>query len=244
MTTNLRSWMFFLVICLLALATGQVGADSWTGTLQDGSVLKVDPASRRAMRYYDGGTVPLWDGTHRLEDGSVVIVRDGQAVPTESMLNTWAAEPGAEPGMRERFCDQLVRKACGFRDECFRAQPCVLARQLLSMEREEQRRAPVGSGAWPQTQSSGECQEALSNPSFPACSASVPEEIETACRKLVDRVCGASGQCSSGTACGPARQLLGMENNERLESSDPDALTPTGAECRKAMDNSFFKPCH
>jgi hypothetical protein len=159
------------------------------------------------------------------------------------MMNSWAAEPGAEPQMRERYCDQLVRKVCGFRDECARSQPCVLARQLLSLEREQQRRAPAGFGTWPQTESSGECKDALSNPSFPSCTVSVPATKHTACKKLVDRVCGTADQCNSGNACGPARQLLQMENGERLESADPDSLTPTGAECEKAMENPFFKPC-
>jgi len=243
MKSFLRSWMYSFVAAMLGLTTGQVQAGSWTGALQDGSVIQVDPSSRRAMRYFNGGAAPLWDGTHRLEDGSVVIVRDGQAVPTESMINTWAAEPGAEPQMRERYCDQLVRKLCGFRDECTRAQPCVLARKLLSIEREQQRRAPADTGAWPQTEASDECRDVLSNPSFSACAASVPATTETTCKKLVDKVCGAAGQCDSADACGPARQLLQMELDERLQSADPDALTPTGAQCEKAMDNTFFKPC-
>lgn len=235
-------WMCFLSASLL-LATDQTQAESWTGSLRDGSVLKVDPGSRRAMRYHNGGVAPLWDGTHKLEDGSVVIVRDGQAVPTESMMNTWTAEPGSEPRMRERYCDQLVRKTCGFQDECARGKPCVLARQLLNMEHEQQRRAPIGSGPSPHTASTSECQDALSNPSFPACAASVPEVEETACKKLMDRVCGDAGQCASSAACDPARQLVEMENQERLESGDPDAKTQTGAECEKAMGNAFFKPC-
>ena len=238
-----RNWTHILAVVPLVLSTAQARAGSWTSGLQDGSVLKVDPASRRAMRYHNGGVAPLWDGAHRLEDGSVVIVRDGQAVPTESMLNGWAAEPGSEPRMRERYCDQLARKVCGFQDECVRSQSCVLARQLLSMEHEQQRRAPMGSGPAPHTASTGECQDALASPSFPACSTSVPEARETACRKLVDRVCGDAGQCASSTACDPARQLLQMENQERLESLDPEAKTPTGAECEKAMSNAFFTAC-
>jgi len=236
-------WIRLLVAAFLVMAIGEARSGSWTGTLQDGSVLKVDPGSHRAMRYYNGGVAPLWDGAHRLDDGSVVIVREGQAVPTESMMHRWAEEPGSEPTMRERYCDQLVRKVCGFDDECARSQTCVLARQLLSMEREQQRRAPLESGPWPHTHSGGECEDALSNPAFPACSSSVPPGRETPCKRLVDRVCGASGQCNVGKACEPARQLLKMESDERLESADPDARTPTGAECEKAMDNAFFQPC-
>lgn len=230
-------------LALLLFGTGDVHAGSWSSTLQDGSEIQVDRTSRRAVRQIDGRSAPLWDGTHRLEDGSVVIVRDGQAVPTEAMMNTWAAEPGSEPRMQNRFCDQLVRKVCGFKDECSRAQPCVLARQLLGMEREQQRRVPIGSGPSPQTESSSECRDALANPSFPACADSVPEAKDTACRKLVTKVCGDFGQCDSTKACGPARQLLQMENEERLASADPDAMTSTGAECEKAMDKVFFELC-
>lgn len=236
-------WVVLLAAVALVLSPKLLSAGSWTGTLNDGSVLKVDPTTRRAMRYYNGGMAPIWDGTHRLEDGSVVIVRDGQAVPTEDMLNSWVAEPGATPKMRERYCDQLVRKVCGFQNECARSQACVLARQLLRMERDQQRRSPVGAGPRPHTQSSGECFDALANAAFPACSAPAPENGETACAKLVERVCGKDGRCSADIACDPARQLLQMETAERLESADPDARTPTGAECEKAMDNAFFEPC-
>jgi hypothetical protein len=233
-----------VVFALLSCAVlPPVSAGSWTGTLQDGSVLQVDPDTRRPMRYYEGGTAPLWDGTHRLEDGSVVIVRDGAIVPTEGMLETWDVEPGAEPQMRGRYCEQLVRKTCGFSDECARTQACVLARQLLRMERAEQRRAPVGSDLYPSTESTGECLDAMGNSAFPTCTAALPDVQETPCAKLVERVCGADDRCAAAPACDPARQLLRMETEERLESADPNARTPTGAECEKMRENAFFRPC-
>jgi hypothetical protein len=234
-------WIVGLPLWLAVSSSAIAGA--WTGTLDDGSVIKVDPQTHRAMRYYNGGVAPLWDGSHRLEDGSVVIVRDGQAVPTQQMINSWSPEPGAVPQMRERYCNQLVRKVCGFHDECGRSQPCKLAQQLLRMEREEQRRAPLGSGAFPHTESSGHCLDAMTNPAFPVCSATVPEMKETSCKQLVDRVCGDKGECENSPACNPARQLLEMETGERLESADPDAKTATGAECDKAVDNPYFKAC-
>lgn len=228
---------------VLLLAAGSAGAGTWTGTLSDGSVLKVDPETRRATRLYGGGAAPLWDGTHRLEDGSVVIVRDGQAVPSESMIDAWRAEPGAEPTMRERYCEQLVRKVCGFDDECGQSQPCVLAHQLLRIERDEQRRVPLGSGPYPQTAGSGDCLEALGNPAFPACGTAPAARDASECRALVDRVCGKDGRCGSSPACDPARQLLELETEERLESADPSARTSMGAECERAMENAFFTPC-
>lgn len=234
---------WLLGLSLWLVASGSAAAGSWTGTLNDGSVIKVDPTTHRAMRYYNGGVAPLWNGTHRLEDGSVVIVRDGQAVPTQEMMGVWAAEPGAEPEMRERYCTQLVRKVCGFHGECGRAQACVLANQLLRMEGEEQRREPPGAGAHPQTEASSQCVDALSNPAFPVCAAAAPGSKETTCSKLVKRVCGDGNECVGSPACNPARQLLHMETEERLESADPDAKTPMGVECEKAMGNAFFKPC-
>jgi hypothetical protein len=240
---QVRAWICLLVLTTLALTVARTDAGTWTGTLQDGSVIKVDPDSQRAMRYYNGGVAPLWSGTHRLEDGSVVIVRDGQIVPTESMMESWAGEPGSEPTLSERYCDQLVRKVCGFHNECSRSHPCVLARQLLGMEREQLRRVPVGGEPWPQTPSSSECRDALASSTFTACAASEPEARQTVCKKLVDRVCGPSGECSTSKACDPARQLLQMESDERLQSADPEAVTPTGAECEKAMTNAFFEPC-
>jgi hypothetical protein len=232
-----------VVLVLLVTATGPAISGSWTGTLQDGSVLKVDPNTRRPLRYYDGGAAPLWDGTHRLENGSVVIVRDGTIVPTEGMLDTWAGEAGSEPRMRERYCEQLVRKVCGFHDECASSKPCALARQLLRIEGEEQRRAPPGSGAFPATPSTNECLDALGNAAFPACKASLPDRRATACNKLIDRVCGKDNRCAQTPACDAARQLLRLETEERLESADPDAQTPMGSECDKARNNPFFEVC-
>jgi len=236
-------WLNVIVLLAFIFISGPSRGESWTGTLNDGSVLKVDPGSRRPMRYYDGGVAPLWNGTHRLENGSVVIVRDGQVVPTESMMNTWTGEPGSEPEMQAHFCDQLVRKACGFENECATAKPCALARQLLRLERSEQRNAPPGAGSWPQTPSGGECQAARSSSAFPPCTVLTPKTGQTPCGKLVERVCGASGECNKGKACDPARQLLQMETEERMQSADPKAVTPTGSECNKAMTNAFFEPC-
>ncbi len=225
-----------VLLLLIILANGQVEAGSWTGTLQDGSVIRVDPGSRRAMRYYDGGVTPMWDGTHRLDDGSVIIVHDGQAVPTESMIDRWDAESRFDPSLRERYCEQLVRKVCGFHDECARDSHCLTARRMRGEARAQ---APLGPPL--QTAASEACKDALQSPDFPACA---PVGMQpSACRRLVDRVCGDRDQCKDAKACGPARQLLQLESEERLESADPDVRTPTGDECAKAMSNPFFAPC-
>ena len=219
-------------------------AESWTGTLHDGSVIRVDPDSHRAMRYYGGGVAPLWDGTHRMEDGSVVIIRQGEAVPTESMIETWRTRGAPSTEFEHRYCDQLVRKVCGFHQECAVDQPCVLAQQLLRMETEERRRTPIASGPRPETESTARCQESLTDEkAFPVCGKARPNAKETPCRQLVERACGASNKCAKGPACDPARQLFAMELSERLASANPDAVTPTGVQCEEAQDNEFFAAC-
>lgn len=215
--TFVCGWVLLFIVCLLVALLGPVWGGSWTGTLQDGSMLRVDPDSHRAMRYYKGDVIPLWDGIHRLKDGSVVTIRDGQAVPTEAMMDSWVGESGFEPSMHTRYCNQLVRKVCGFHDECRHSQPCILARQLLSMERKQQRRTPVASGSWPHVPSSDECRDALVNSAFSACGSSTPGSEQTVCSKLVERVCGNADQCAAHKACNPTRQLLQIESDERIQ---------------------------
>lgn len=235
--------MPYLLLLLGLVISPSLWAGSWTGTLEDGSVLKVDPETRRPIRYFSGGSVRLWDGTHRLEDGSVIIVREGTVVPTESMLKAWNAAPEPESGMRGRYCEQLVRKTCGFQGECAKEQPCVLAHQLLRLERDEQRQLSPDAGLYPDTLSTSKCLDALSNPAFPTCTRSTATTKTTACGKLVSRVCGEEDQCENSPACDPAKQLLRMETQERLESSDPDAKTPLGRQCEEAEKNPFFTSC-
>ena len=233
------------IFALIALtAFSGVDAATWTGTLPDGSSLQVDPRTHRAMRHYEGGATRMWDGAHRLHDGSVVIIRDGQAVPTEQMIETWESGRGPAPEFEQRYCEQLVRKVCGFHEECATQQACTLAKQLLRFERDEQRRAPITAGVRPQTESGIKCNEALSEASrFPVCGNARPGDALTPCRKLVDHVCGKAHQCRDSPACDPARQLLQMELEERLASADPDSVTATGQECEKAVDTPFFKAC-
>lgn len=232
-------------LCLLmGAAGGPVQGDAWTGTLRDGSVIRVDPQTHRPMRYYEGGVAPLWNGVHQLDDGTAITVREGTAVPTESMLRSWRGSAIPPSTFAERYCDQLARKACGFHQECAVDQPCVLARQLLRMESEERRRAPIDEGVRPATESSLRCQESLGDDgAFPVCAKARPNEKETPCRVLVERVCGGASQCAQAPACDPARQLLRMELDERLVSADPDALTPAGVQCEEVRDNEFFALC-
>jgi hypothetical protein len=223
----------------LAVSPAAMPGDAWEGTLKGGGTVRVDPTTHKPTYYYEGGSGPLWDGVHQMQDGSVVIVRDGVAVPDEDMLHTWSREASPEARERAPMCEKLVRKVCGFNDECAENRACGLARQLRRMERDEARQAPdVHTHA-----STQECQKGMSDEAmFPACDQG-SEAVATPCGKLVARVCGEQGQCADAPACDPARQLLALEREERLDSKDPTAVTSVGRQCKDAMKNEFFAAC-
>jgi hypothetical protein len=214
-------------------------AETWQGNLQGGGVVQIDPLTHKPTVYYNGGSSLLWDGAHEMADGSVIIVRDGVAVPDESMYSTWNREAPQELADAAPDCEKLVRKVCGFHSECSGGRACYLAQELSRLEKSELRGTPAGMMA----PSTVECQKGLSDTAmFPACD-KASEKTATPCIKLVVKVCGDQGQCSDAPACEPSRQLLVMERGERLESKDPDALTESGLQCKEALGNKFFKAC-
>ena len=223
----------------LAGLSAPLTADTWQGNLKGGGVVQIDPVTRKPTVYYNGGASLLWDGAHEMADGSVITIRDGVAVPDEAMYSTWSREAPRELADQAPACEKLVRKVCGFHSECSSGRPCYLARQLSRLEKSEMGGTPAGGTA----PSTTECEKGLSDPAmFPSCDKAAEKKV-TPCIKLVAKVCGDQGQCSAATACEPARQLLVMEREERLESKDPDAVTDSGMQCKEALGNSFFKPC-
>jgi hypothetical protein len=221
-------------LALSLLSPAAPGAEPWTGTLPDGSQLRVDPNTRRAVRDQGGAARPMWDGVHRMDDGSVVIIRDGTAVPTTQMMETWQGPLEGKEAQAGAECDRLVQRVCGPEDACGQAAPCISARKL---------RDAAASPAPGGTPDAGQqaCAQALIDPAFPVCTEVARGAKATDCARLVERVCGADGRCSKSPACDAARQLLGMESEER--AGDPRAMTSTGDQCRQAMANPFFKPC-
>jgi hypothetical protein len=214
-------------------------ADGWSGTLRDGTQLRVDPETRRAVRDQGGAQRPMWDGVHYLDDGSMVIIRDGTAVPTRQMLETWDSSPAPRTAQASPECERLVQRVCGPQDACGQSGPCLAARKLLQdAVPTAADSAPGGAGA-----SDGACAKALSDPAFPVCTQVASGAAASDCARLVERVCGADGRCAKSPACDPARQLLGLESEARADGGDPRALTATGEQCREAMTNPFFKPC-
>jgi hypothetical protein len=159
-------------ICLLGLSLPSQAAD-WRARLPDGSGVEVDVDTRRAWRLEDGQRTPLWDGVHRLDDGSVVIVRDGVAVPNPEMLETWNEAPPRRPRDLEqdtRPCLELVKRVCGEgaggSAACAGSEPCRLARELLEMSAES---LPVEAEIQAESSVGTQCREAMTNAFFAPC---------------------------------------------------------------------------
>lgn len=237
-----------LVRCLAlalipAFCASAQGVRAWTGTLPDGAQVHVDPATRRATRVDGDSAVPLWDGVHRLDDGTVVIVREGTAIPSAPMLDAWEGAAPEQETLAGRPCELLVRRACGRENDCASAPDCVKARQLLNLEREEQRRAPIAAGPHPATAAGNRCGAALVDPAPIPCRARPAPAAPGPCDILVERVCGADRRCAGAPACGPARQLQTQASAERAAALDPAGPTPSDRQCGEALGIDFFSPC-
>jgi hypothetical protein len=231
------------LLVLIPLLSPWGGVLAWTGATLDGAEVRVDPETRRATRVEGDRAVPLWDGVHRMDDGSIVIIRRGEAVPNETMLRAWegsgvpAAEAGGGP------CEQLEALACGRDNACAASPSCFNARRLLNLERDEQRRAPIGAGPKPATDATGQCSAALADPALRPCADGRVATGPTPCQTLAERVCGSDQRCVGAPACAPAQQLLKQETAERATVTDPWGLTPSGGQCQEALGNDFFAPC-
>jgi len=163
-----------MMACLLLLAISvlpwfRLQAAGWNPSLQDGSAVSVDPDTNRATVTRGGVTTPLWDGTHRMQDGSILIIKRGMAVPNKAILES-REPPLTEPEEWEDVlivgyspCEKLVHSVCGRNDECVAAEACDPARQLLDMEREE--RDSSGNRNL-MTYTSGQCLKARSDEEF------------------------------------------------------------------------------
>ena len=158
-----------LLAVVLGLSGAIVTAADWTSGMQGGGTVTIDPDTRRATVTRDGVTSPLWNGVHRLQDGSVLIVNHGEVVPGETTdeprrlppLETadWEGAPivGYSP------CERLTRHVCGKQDECATAEACNPSRQLLAMEQEERKQADSSSRM---TYTSGQCLDAMKDAEY------------------------------------------------------------------------------
>ncbi len=153
-----------VLVAIVATPALPVRAENRTSTLVGGGVVTVDPDTRRATVTRDGVTTPLWNGVHRLQDGTALIVNQGEVVtgipasgplhePPPAEVEDWEGAPiaGYSP------CEQLTRNVCGPQDECATAEACAASRQLLAMEQQERASAADHSRM---TYTSGQCLKA------------------------------------------------------------------------------------
>lgn len=161
-----------LVLSLVLLFYLAPVFSQWTGRLERGGAVVVDPATNRATVTRDGVSTPLWDGVHRLEDGTVLTVRSGQVVPNEAILRARRPQPAVTdqavgwvgtPIIGNSPCERLVERVCGANQRCNTAPACAPARQLLEMEREERTTSELPGRM---SYSSGQCQEAARDTGF------------------------------------------------------------------------------
>ena len=242
-------------------------AAGWTAPLVGGGEVRVDPRTNRATVLRHGVETQLWDGAHRLQDGSTLIIRSGQAVPNTAILRARRMPDIPERPRAEQWigvpiagyspCERLVRRVCGIEQECANEKPCDLAWQLLDMEHQERKRNASPNYM---TYSSGQCQEADQDRAFfiscgqtaiPGQLAMPPAQRDesaghrppSACNLLVNKVCGLQGACAAETSCDAARQLLHMVQDMSAEQTGPGE-DPAEHMCVEALsDEGFFSPC-
>lgn len=227
-----------LVTILIAVPVLGMGG-SWESELQDGSRVRVDPNTNRGTVVTpNGARTQLWDGVHRLRDGSEITVRSGVVVPNKEILDVQRGLPPSRAMGKEEGgspCLKLMHSVCGPGDECADQPECTHARQLVQFEKEEKEDNVPGFEQAPQ-----QCRDALKQEDyFKPCLA-----LPTPCQELVAKVCGTSNQCAEQPACEPAKQLLGMEKEEQLSSLDTTAKVPSSDQCQAALqDEEFFAVC-
>lgn len=259
-----------VAVCLLFTAPPQWSqAAGWSAPLVGGGEVRVDPRTNRATVLRGGVETQLWDGSHRLQDGSTLIIRSGQAVPNAAILGSRRLPGQPERPRAEQWvgvpivgyspCERLVRRVCGLSQECSSVQACEPARQLLEMEQQERK---ANDNPNYMTHASGQCQEADQDKAFfVSCGQAIPGQAvlspgqtgevaghrpPSACELLVDKVCGLQGDCSAQTACHAAQQLLQMarETSADQGGGTGSGVNPTEPQCVEALsDAGFFKPC-
>jgi hypothetical protein len=236
-------WPFpSLAAMLMIVCTAVTG---WEGRLEDGTRIQVDPRTNRATAITEKGIqVPLWDGVHRLQDGSAIITHSGVVVPNVEILKESEALAGREPSLREGGvspCVILERKVCGPQDECAQARACQLGRQLLQFEQTDNAdQVPAGSDP-----SRQKCFDALQDEVLfePCEKAQLPPSVP--CQNLLQKTCGAEEQCAQASACSLAHQLVRMEREERLSNLDPGFAVRATRQCQDALLNErLFQPCN
>jgi len=152
---------------LLVVFPGTSQAAKWSAPLKGGGTVTVDPSTNRATIRKNGMETQLWDGVHQLEDGSVLTIHSGTAVPNEAILRARQLPTKPQPAEVDQWsgipivgyspCEKLVRRVCGIDQACGTAKGCDPAQQLLTMEQQERKAAASPNYMTP---GSGQCQQA------------------------------------------------------------------------------------
>lgn len=178
-----------MMACAITLRMPDTYAEPWTGTYRSGGEVRVDPRTNRATIKRDGVESQLWDGVHRLDDGSTITTHAGQVVPNRDILDSrhqpvppevikrlpahiWMGPPiiGRSP------CEKLVTRVCGSDLACAEDEACSMSRQLLNFENRERAASRMHNFM---TRASGDCLEAqIDDTYFATCarSKSKPQE--------------------------------------------------------------------
>lgn len=159
-----------ILVAIFMLPAYLAQAGDWRSRTLRGNEVVVDPNTNRATVTIDGVTRPLWEGTHRMQDGSALIIHPGGiAVPNKPMLQSRRLPP-PKPAEWEGLrivgyspCEKLVRSVCGKGEQCSDAQACDPARQLLVMEQEERAHS---NNRNLMTYTSGQCLKASKDREF------------------------------------------------------------------------------
>lgn len=140
-----QAWIAPLTGIALLSSGPATGSEPWSATLERGGRVEVDPRTNRPLLIQDGRETQLWDGVHRLEDGSVIRIQGGRVIPTTEMrapAHPDRSEADDSPPAGEHIsgaspCETLVIKTCGASRACWTQPPCEAARQLRDMEQED-----------------------------------------------------------------------------------------------------------
>ncbi|KOR31440.1 hypothetical protein TI04_00875 [Achromatium sp. WMS2] len=225
--------LYSCVISILISVVPCSGISEVQTTSIHGEAVSIDPNTNKPI--LTKTATPLWDGVHKLDNGTVITVKDGVVVPNTNLMPNDNSKP-LTPTLSA--CTDLITKACGTKQGCANTQACSLAKQLKKLWEE----APYASFPGVANTGQTECQDGLLNPLlFPLCQQDL--EIPTLCKQLVTRSCGPNNECAATTACNAALQLQQLAITDTVETLDTSVIKNHDRDCGEAFENSFFATC-